>query len=274
MFLPLLSGIAAGLLFLGAACHAADTKAPASATEGGGGKLPATPSELFAAIARDLRPQWRPYFRETVPHSVSDRYKAALGLGAVSADCYLAVEVRDAQQVRNLLTDMSSLEMTLGITRQMGPLKQKVTVLAGEGDWAGVRTEIAALMASHAKFLGEQKDGHLAELENIGCWLRTFHICARFAAKQPAPPGRACIWSGALLKDLHTRAAKLNAAADSKTLRSLDAGLEKLARTWAGETTSANASARLAATLPLLDTMVTELIDDEAPPEEAEPNKF
>jgi hypothetical protein len=272
MFLFILSGTAAGLLLLGIAGGAADTKTPAS--ENGTPRLPASPSELFGAVARDLRPQWRPYFRETVPHSAGDRYKAALALGAVSADCYLAAEVRDAQQVRNLLTDMASLEMMLGITRQMGPLRQKVTSLAGDADWAGVRTEIASLMASHAKFLGEQKDGHLAELESIGCWLRTFHICARFASKQPAPPGRACIWSGALLKDLHARAAKLNAAADSKTLRTLNSGLEKLTKTWTGDTTAANAAARLAVTLPLLDSLVSELINDEPPPEESEPNEI
>ncbi len=269
---PTLLSVAAVVLLSGSQAGAGEkAEVPATAqTEAGAVKLPQSPSELFAAVAKDARPQWRPYFRETVPHSASDRYKAALALGAVSADCYLAVEVRDAQQIRNLLTDMASLEMALGITKQMGPLKQKITSLAGESDWPGVRAEIGSLMASHSKFLGEQKDEHLAELESIGCWLRSFHICAQFAARQPAPPGRACIWSGALLKDLHTRAAKLNTAVNSKTIRSLNTGLETLAKTWNGETNRANASTRLTATLPLLDAMVAELINDEPPAAETE----
>ncbi len=237
-------------------------------------KLPDSPSQLFSAVTKNLRPQWRSYFRETVPHSAGDRYKAALALGAVCADCYLAAEVRDAQQVRNLLTDMASLEMMLSITRQMGPLRQKVTELAADGDWPGVRTEIASLMANHGKFLEEQKDERLAELERIGCWLRAFHICARFSSKQSAPPAQACIWSSALLTDLHTRAVKLNAAAESKTLQSLATGLDTLNKTWAGETNGANAAARLAVSLPLLESMMTELINEESRSEGTKPDKL
>ncbi len=163
-------------------------------TAGGGAEgadaLPGTPSELFAALARGIRPQWRPYFRETVPHSAPDRYKAALSLGAASADCYLAAEARDAQQVRNLLTDMAALEMMLSISRQMSSQRQKLTELAAAGDWKGVRAEIALLMASHAQYLGEQKDELLAELESLGCWVRAFHISAQFCAKQAKPPER------------------------------------------------------------------------------------
>jgi hypothetical protein len=137
-----------------------------------------------------------------------------------------------------------------------------------------VRTEIAALMTSHAQFLAEQKDGRLAELERIGCWLRAFHICARFSVKQPAPPAQSCIWSTALLTDLHARATKLNSAAESKTLQSLANGLETLVKTWAGETTGANAAARLAITLPLLESMVAELINDEPRSEGTKPDKL
>jgi hypothetical protein len=269
----LLSGVAVVLLLLDAAGKGAGGQTPAAPAAEVPAKLPDSPSQLFAAVTRDIRPQWRPYFRETVPHATGDRYKAALALGAVCADCYLAAEVRDTQQVRNLLTDMASLEMTLSITRQMDPLRQKVTELAAEGDWPGVRTEIASLMVNHAKFLGERKDGHLAELERIGCWLRAFHICASFSSRQPSPPAQSCIWSPALLTDLHSRAVKLNAGAESKTLLSLVKGLESLTKTWAGETTGANAAARLATSLPLLESMVSELINDEPGPEGTKPDK-
>ena len=224
--------------------------------------LPESPAELFAALAKDIRPQWRPFFRETIPHSAGDRSKAALALGAVGADCYLASEARDAQQIRNLLTDMASLEMTLGIARQMSSLRQKPTDLADAGDWPGVRKEIAALMTQHAQFLAEQNDESLVELERTGCWLRAFHIGARFAAKQPQPPLQPSIWSAAMLADLHRRTVKLSDGQESKSLAPLIAGLEALTKTWQGETVAANAADRLAATLKLLDSLMAELIDD------------
>jgi hypothetical protein len=270
-----LSAAAACVLLAGlAGTGAGEQSPPASpAADNKAGKLPETPSQLFAAVAKDARPQWRPYFRETVPHAATDRYKAALALGAVAADCFLAAEVRDVQQVRNLLTDMAPLEMMLSINRQMGPLRQKVTDLAADGDWQAVRAEIASLMAHHAKFFGEQKDGHLAELERIGCWLRAFHVSARFSSKLPAPPAQPCIWSPALLTDLLSRASKLNAATDSKTLQSLTDGLNTLTKTWSGETTKVNAAARLATSLPLLEAMEAELINDESRSEPPKPDK-
>jgi len=258
----------AGLLLPGAVLQGMGQQVDPPAAPGATEKLPASPAELFAALARDVRPQWRQYFRETVPHSAGDRYKAALALGAVCADCYLAAEARDAQQIRNLLTDMASLEMMLSIARQMSSQRQKLTALAEGGDWPGVRTEIAALMTHHAQFLAKQKDDDLAELEQIGLWLRAFHIGARFAARQPALPGRPPVWSGEFLTHLHARAAKVRAGSESKTLQTLAAGLEGLTKTWAGETTASNAAARLAATTPVLESMMAELISDTpaAPP--------
>ena len=221
-----------------------------------------SPPELFAALARDSRPQWRAFFRETIPRVSGDRFKAALALGAVCSDCYLAAESRDAQQIRNLLTDMASLEMTLGIARQMSSLRQKPTDLADAGDWPAVRLEITGLMARHAQILAAQKDEALAEMERTGCWLQAMHTGARFAAKQPMPPLQPCIWSAALLADLHSRTAKITAGQESKTLAALLAGLESLTKIWPDESTPATAAERLAATLKLLDSLMAELIDD------------
>lgn len=276
MSTAILSGVAFGVLLLSAVQKAGGGEpppAPSAAEAPAAAKLPSSPAELFAALSKGIRPQWRTYFRGTVPHSAGDRYKGALALGAVCADCYLAADVRDAQQVRNLLQDMASLEKMLSITRQMGGLRQNLTALAEAGDWPAVRAAITSMMASHAQFLGQQKDEALAELEHIGCWLRAFQVGAKFSASRPQPPAQPCIWSSALLADLHGRAAKLSARVESKTLQSLLRGLEALNKTWAGETTAANAAARLAVTVPLLDAMVAELINDEpaAPPQETKP---
>jgi hypothetical protein len=264
MFTRFLFFAAIGLVLPAAGDEHSVREVAPTATENAPPQLPGSPAELYSALAKNTRPQWRPLFRDTVRRSADDRYKAALALGAVCADAYLAAEVRDAQQVRNLLNDMSSLEMMLSLARQMSSLRQKLTAVADAGDWPGVRAEIATIMAMHAQLLGEQKDEHLAELERIGCWLRAFHVGIRFAVRQhpelPNFPG----WSGDLMADLHTRAAKVNAHNNSKTLQFLVAGLESLDKTWAGETTAANAADRVAASGKLLDSMMADLISDES----------
>ncbi len=221
--------------------------------------LPASPARLFAALGNMARPQWRTYFRESVPRGNTDRFKAALALGAVCADCYLAAEARDGQQIMNLLTDMAALETTLSISRQAGGRRLKFTDLAEAGDWAGVRAEIAGLMALHAESLTAQQDGMLAELERTGCWLRAWHIGARFSSRQAALPEQPCIWSAALVADVRARTAKATEGHASKSLEALNAGLDSLQRLWSGTATPAE---RLAESLKTLDGLMAELIGD------------
>lgn len=254
--------MAALLVYPLSGAPARDTAAPAAEEAPA---LPSSPADLFGALAKGVRPQWRPFFRETVPHAASDRFKAALSLGATCADCYLAAEARDAQQIRNLLTDMAALEMMLSINRQMSSQRQKLTELAAAGEWMGVRSEVTLLMGSHAQYLAEQKDEMLAELESIGCWLRAFHISAQFCAKQKRPPVRPCIWSGAMLSSLTARATKLSDARQDATLTSLSQSIARLEAVWAGETTATNAAARLETSGKLLDAMMIEFIAGEPP---------
>jgi hypothetical protein len=230
---------------------------PSAAQSPPAAAAPASPAELFAAVAKDTRAQWRPYFRENIPRAAGDRHKAALSLGAVCADCYLAAEIRDSQQLRNLLTDMAALETMLGIARQAASLRQKLTDLAAAGDWPGVRTELASLLASHSAFLAAQKDEPLAELEICGLWLRAMHVAARFSTRQQPLPAQPCIGSTELLESLRVRAARLHAAAPAPALESLLHSLTRLTAVWQGP-----ADARLKATLSELDALMSALIGD------------
>ena len=102
----LLSGAALGLFLAAVVPGVAQDTAPASPVPAAA--LPQSPAELFATLSKDIRPQWRALFRQTIPRVAGDRFRTALALGAVCADCYLAAEARDAQQIRNLLTDMAT----------------------------------------------------------------------------------------------------------------------------------------------------------------------
>lgn len=260
----LLKLVVMGLILSGTVpCKTSLMAAPASPVAAAPA-VPSTPSELFSSLARNTRPQWRLYFRDTVPRSPSDRYKASLALGAICADCYLAAEGRDAQQVRNLLNDMASLETILSISRQMSSLRQKPAEMAEAGDWPGVRAEVANLMAHHAKFLTAQMDGDLAELEQLGLWLRTLHVTTQFAARQSRPLERPPVWSSDFPAVLHSRAEKLRSRITSRTLQTLSTNLHRLSKIWEGESTRANTPGRLALSLPLLDAALADLVGEES----------
>ena len=165
LMMLMLAGTLAGAHPCAAGEEPAAPSAPATAPAGGAdaavqaaAALPQSPARLFAALAKDVRPPWRPYFRASVPRAGTDRFKTALSLGAVCADCFLAAEAHDAQQILNLLTDMTALERALCISRQAAGTKLKFADLAESGDWAGIRVEIASLMDLHREALTAQKD--------------------------------------------------------------------------------------------------------------------
>jgi hypothetical protein len=224
------------------------------------GPAPASPQELFAAVARETRPQWRSCFASQPRELASHRDLAALALGATAADCYLAAEARDAQQLRNLVMDMAALEKLLGIHRHLEGGRQKLTELAESGDWKGLREALGAVTALHAGTLTAQRDEALAELENLGLWVRSVQIAAQHAARTGKPPERPCVWSAAFVASLSSKAA---AAAEkdpgSESLRILAEQLARLKTLWPDEGTPANAAERTAATRQLMDALCTRL---------------
>ncbi len=223
--------------------------------------FPLNPQELLAAVAKNTRPQWRACFPDLAHDSAGDRRRTALVLGALVADCYLAAEARDAQQLRNQLMDMAAVEKSLSISKAMESGRQRLADLAVAGDWAALRDAIGDMVSLHSKTLKAQMDEPLAEIETLGLWLRTLQISAVHTSKMAKTPDVPCIWSDAFLGSLEKRAA---AAAkrdkDPTSLNALAAGMGSLKDLWTDETTPARAAERLAATLTLLDKLTKELI--------------
>src|SRR6478735_10393542 len=57
-------------------------------------KIPGNPSELYTRLSAVTRPQWRKLYRPTVTRCLDGRQQAAMGLGAVTADLFLAAQAR------------------------------------------------------------------------------------------------------------------------------------------------------------------------------------
>ena len=107
--------------------------------------LPQFPSELYAKLSEATRPQWRQHYRATVTRCLGSRPQAAMGLGAVNADLFLAAQARDTQQIRNLLQDEENIEKTLGLITPMTKLRNEVLGAAEQADWVRLATGIEKL---------------------------------------------------------------------------------------------------------------------------------
>lgn len=228
--------------------------------------LPANPSELYARLSAATRPQWRQLYRPTVTRCLDCRQQAALGLGAVVADLFLAAQARDTQQIRNLIQDEETIEKTLGLIMPMADLRTEVLSAAEMSDWLLLNAAISKLTTGHRRHLREQKDESLAELSYIGEWLRALQICHAVAIQRELEDYQLAVGSPSLFKEMTRR---LNTLSNSSTetnrcLRLLHrrlAGLEKL---WPeGNHTYPNLGDRLQKSSDLLSDTVTQLLQEE-----------
>ncbi len=213
-------------------------------------------------LVKDVRPQWRQLYRPVVQRAPDDRFKAALGLGAVCADLYLAAESRDAARIANLLTDLEALERLLGIGDKSGHSKQTASDLGAGGDWPGVRKEIAGMVKNHRRYLSEHRDDPLADLEEVAMWMRTLQIGAGFSAAHKVWPPQAYAHWPPVLARLEALSVSLCANNKGKSLSLLKSRLVALNRLWKSPPAEADLPARTAESLTILDMTMSALIDD------------
>lgn len=228
--------------------------------------LPSNPSELYARLSAATRPQWRQLYRPTVTRCLDCRQQAALGLGAVVADLFLAAQARDTQQVRNLIQDEETIEKTLGLVMPMADIRTEVLSAAEMSDWPLLNAAICKLTTGHRRHLREQKDESLAELSYIGEWLRALQICHAVAIQRELEDFELAVGSPSLFKEMTRRLNTLSNSATetNRCLRLLHrrlAGLEKL---WPeGYRTYPRLGERLRKSSDLLSDTVTRLLQEE-----------
>ena len=231
--------------------------------------LPQFPSELYAKLSEATRPQWRQHYRATVTRCLGSRPQAAMGLGAVNADLFLAAQARDTQQIRNLLQDEENIEKTLGLITPMTKLRNEVLGAAEQADWVRLATGIEKLTAGQRRYLREQKDAPLSDLLYIGQWLRTLQTCHAVVISRKLKDPILAIGDAALISEMIRRLNTLSnpEKETNRCLRTLHKRLTDLARLWPeeGQPSIESPDRRLLRSAELLSEMVGELIQEEDP---------
>lgn len=140
-----------------------------------------TPAEFFAALDKAVKPDWASFYREQVPTVYSVRPLAAVNLGALVADGYLAVEAQDGQQVKNTGKDIITLARALGVGEHVLARGKSIGDFADKNDWSALKEELDATTNEVRFAMAEQHDEGLGALIIAGAWVRALHVGGRAA---------------------------------------------------------------------------------------------
>ncbi len=181
---PAMKGAAAVLLALAAGVspvRAGLTDAQMADAERSEAVTVPAPAEFFAAIDKAGKPDWAVFYRDPVPTTYATRPQAALNLGALVADAFVAVEAQDGQQVKNTGKDIIALARALGVGEDVLGRGKSISDFADKSDWFALREELEATTNEVRQAMVAQRDKALSSLITAGAWLRALQVGSRAA---------------------------------------------------------------------------------------------
>ncbi len=146
----------------------------------GSGRLPATliddvvvplPGEVFSALDKLGSPNWHDVLRSTRPQ-MERRPQIALILGIVIAEGFIAVEAKDAEEVKKIGRDVLTLANALNVRKSVIERTKSITDAAEQKDWPKVREELDKASHDVSQAMNEMQSGSLSQLVSLGGWLR------------------------------------------------------------------------------------------------------
>ena len=140
-----------------------------------------SPAEFFAALDKIAKPDWASFYRDPIPTTYADRSLAAINLGTLVTDGYLAVEAQDGQQVKNTGKDIIALARALGVGEHVLSRGKSISDFADRNDWSALKEELDATTNEVRLAMGAQRDEGLATLIAAGAWIRALQVGSRAA---------------------------------------------------------------------------------------------
>ncbi|MGC3989909.1 MAG: hypothetical protein QM796_09575 [Chthoniobacteraceae bacterium] len=152
-----------------------------------------TPGESLAALGKDGKPNWKDEYRAPIPTAYTSRPQAALDLGSLIADGYIAVEAEDAQQVKNTGRDIISIAKTLGVSQTLINRGNSIADFAENNEWNTLKEELEATQNEVKMAMEDQHDDELVTLVTTGGWIRGVEAVTDWISKNYSPDAASLI---------------------------------------------------------------------------------
>lgn len=207
-------------------------------------------AEVLLSLSRSLNPRWRQCYGPAEPAVAPDREHAALRLGIVTFELFLAAYARDNAQAGQRLSDAAAVEKLLGISESTRPRHLLLQSLAEAGEWDTFRRGLDALSEEQRIALEGQRDPDLARLLPVAGWLRLLEVEATLLASASAPTLEPVGLHPHVIEWLQGELAKLDdRVRDNRSVARCAQAIEKLARLLEVPSTEAGRREKLAEAL-------------------------
>ena len=132
------------------------------------------PKEIFRSLDQFRDANWHAVQRPDVAgwKSHGDQAQIATLLGVEIAEGFIAVEAKDATEVKNIGNCVVSLARGLGIRDRALRRSRSIMELADNNQWSEARKEWDSVLTDLETGMIEIKSAHLAQLVSLGGWLR------------------------------------------------------------------------------------------------------
>jgi hypothetical protein len=196
-----------------------------------------TPADFLDGVGARLKARWRQLYREPPPPPSTDRQRSAFALGALLADRYLSLQATDAQQFRNNNQDVLDYCRVLALGEKASPRIMSAAKLAETEKWLELRQEVVDGHQELCRLLREQKDDDLAQLLDLGVWMRMLELVSTMVVEAKDPTlWKLAAGSPELVKDLHGRYAQMGLTTrQAEKMSKLGEVTDYLVKTWTPE---------------------------------------
>jgi hypothetical protein len=167
------------------------------------------PGELLAALNKLGKLDWSSKFRPPIATNYPSRAQAALNLGGLIADGYIAVEAEDAQQVKNIGKDLLALGKSLGVSKELLDRGKSLTEFAESKQWDVLKEELEATQNEVKAAMMQNKDQDLVTLVTLGGWIRGTEVLSGWIGDNYTAAGAKLVRQPGIVSFLSTRVAEL-----------------------------------------------------------------
>ena len=169
------------------------------------------PSEIFAVLDKLGPPNWVAVQHKmtSVAQPIGEQSQIALQLGTVIAEGFIAVEAKDANEVKQIGKSVLNLTKALGVEKKAQVRAKAITDAAEAQDWAAVRKQLDKALEDVREAMIELNSEAVSQLVSLGGWLRGTEALTAVVEKNFSKDGAELLHQPILLDYFERRLANM-----------------------------------------------------------------